>query len=34
MNALALSPDEVDVLVTEVRTSFRMNSAIFEALAD
>ena len=34
MNALALSPDEVDVLVDEVRTSFRMNSAIFEALAD
>ena len=34
MNALALSPDEVDVLVAEVRTSFRMNSAVFEALAD
>ena len=34
MNALALSPDEVDVLIDEVRTSFRMNSAIFEALAD
>jgi heme oxygenase (biliverdin-producing, ferredoxin) len=34
MNALALSPDEVDVLVGEVRTSFRMNSAVFEALAD
>ena len=27
MNALALSPDEVDVLIDEVRTSFRMNSA-------
>jgi heme oxygenase len=34
MNALALSPAEVDVLIDEVRTSFRMNSAIFEALAD
>ena len=34
MNALSLSPDEVDVLVAEVRTSFRMNSAVFEALAD
>ena len=34
MNALALSPDEVDVLIDEVRTSFRMNSAVFEALAD
>ena len=34
MNALPLSPDEVDVLVAEVRTSFRMNSAVFEALAD
>ena len=33
MNALALSPDEVDVLIAEVRTSFRMNSAVFEALA-
>lgn len=33
MNALALSPGEVDVLIAEVRTSFRMNSAIFEALA-
>lgn len=33
MNALALSPHEVDVLVAEVRTSFRMNSAVFEALA-
>ena len=33
MNALALSPREVDVLIAEVRTSFRMNSAIFEALA-
>ena len=34
MNALALSPDEVDMLVAQVRTSFRMNSAVFEALAD
>ncbi|MFD4420891.1 heme oxygenase (biliverdin-producing) [Agromyces sp. NPDC058484] len=33
MNALALTPDEVDVLVAEVRESFRLNSAIFEALA-
>lgn len=33
MNALALSPGEVDELVDEVRTSFRMNSAVFEALA-
>lgn len=33
MNALALSPDEVEVLIDEVRVSFRMNSAIFEALA-
>jgi heme oxygenase (biliverdin-producing, ferredoxin) len=33
MNALALSPAEVDVLIDEVRVSFRMNSAIFEALA-
>ena len=33
MNALALSPDQVDVLVAEVRESFRLNSAIFEALA-
>lgn len=33
MNALSLSPGEVDVLIAEVRTSFRMNSAIFEALA-
>lgn len=33
MNALALSSGEVDVLIAEVRTSFRMNSAIFEALA-
>ena len=32
MNALALQPAEVDVLIAEVRTSFRMNSAIFEAL--
>ena len=34
MNALDLSPAEVDVLIAEVRTSFRMNSAIFEALDD
>lgn len=33
MNALALSPGEVAVLIAEVRTSFHMNSAIFEALA-
>jgi heme oxygenase (biliverdin-producing, ferredoxin) len=33
MNALALSPVEVDVLIAEVRESFRLNSAIFEALA-
>ena len=33
MNALALSPLEVDVLIAEVRESFRLNSAIFEALA-
>jgi heme oxygenase len=33
MNELALSPDQVDVLVAEVRASFRLNSAIFEALA-
>ncbi len=33
MNALALSPVEVEVLVAEVRFSFRLNSAIFEALA-
>ena len=32
MNALALSPVEVDVLIAEVRESFRLNSAIFEAL--
>ncbi|MCD2442601.1 biliverdin-producing heme oxygenase [Agromyces sp. SYSU K20354] len=33
MNALALEPGEVDVLIAEVRASFHMNSAIFEALA-
>jgi heme oxygenase len=33
MNELALSPDEVGVLIDEVRVSFRMNGAIFEALA-
>ena len=33
MNALALSSVEVDVLIAEVRESFRLNSAIFEALA-
>lgn len=32
MNALALSPVEVDVLIAEVRESFRLNSTIFEAL--
>jgi heme oxygenase len=33
MNDLALSPREIDVLMAEVRESFRLNSAIFEALA-
>ncbi|MGW9629843.1 biliverdin-producing heme oxygenase [Agromyces sp. NPDC055520] len=33
MNTLALAPEQVDVLIAEVRTSFRMNSAIFEALS-
>ena len=33
MNDLALAPEQVDVLIAEVRTSFRMNSAIFEALS-
>jgi heme oxygenase len=33
MNALALSPLDIDVLIAEVRESFRLNSAIFEALA-
>ena len=33
MNDLALSPHEVDVLIAEVRASFRLNSAVFEALA-
>ncbi|WP_139416776.1 heme oxygenase (biliverdin-producing) [Agromyces laixinhei] len=33
MNDLALAPDQVDVLIAEVRTSFRMNGAIFEALS-
>jgi heme oxygenase (biliverdin-producing, ferredoxin) len=33
INALALSPVEVDLLIAEVRESFRLNSAIFEALA-
>lgn len=32
MNALALEPEQVDVLVAEVKASFRYNSAIFEAL--
>ena len=32
MNALDLTPDEIDVLIAEVRESFRLNSAIFEAL--
>jgi heme oxygenase (biliverdin-producing, ferredoxin) len=32
MNALALTSDEIDVLIAEVRESFRLNSAIFEAL--
>lgn len=34
MNDLALSPEQVDVLIAEVRESFRLNGAIFEALAD
>ena len=33
MNDLALAPEQVDLLIAEVRTSFRMNSAIFEALS-
>ena len=33
MNDLALAPEQVDALIAEVRTSFRMNSAIFEALS-
>lgn len=33
MNSLALSPEQVDALIDEVRTSFRMNGAIFDALA-
>jgi heme oxygenase (biliverdin-producing, ferredoxin) len=33
MNELALSPDEIDVLIDEVRVSFRLNTAIFEALS-
>ncbi|GAA1765107.1 hypothetical protein [Agromyces humatus] len=33
MNALALSPDEVDVLIEEVRASFPVNGGICEALA-
>ncbi|WP_350349550.1 biliverdin-producing heme oxygenase [Agromyces sp. G08B096] len=33
MNALALRPDQVDVLIEEARASFRLNGAIFEALA-
>jgi heme oxygenase (biliverdin-producing, ferredoxin) len=33
MNDLALTPPEVDVLIAEVRESFRLNSAVFEALA-
>jgi heme oxygenase len=32
MNALALEPAEVDVLIDEARASFRLNGAIFEAL--
>lgn len=32
MNALALTPDEIEVLIAEVRESFRLNSAIFGAL--
>jgi heme oxygenase len=33
MNALALRPGQVDVLVDEAKASFRLNGAIFEALA-
>jgi heme oxygenase len=32
MNALALEPAEVDLLIEEARASFRLNGAIFEAL--
>lgn len=34
MNALALEPAQVDVLIEEARASFRLNGAIFEGLAD
>lgn len=33
MNALALEPEQVDALIAEVRNSFRLNGAIFDALA-
>ena len=33
MNALALLPGQVDVLIDEAKASFRLNGAIFEALA-
>ncbi|GAA1512056.1 heme oxygenase [Agromyces terreus] len=33
MNALALQPGQVDVLIDEAKASFRLNGAIFEALA-
>jgi heme oxygenase len=33
MNALALRPGQVDVLIDEAKSSFRLNGAIFEALA-
>jgi heme oxygenase len=32
MNALALDPAQVDVLIDEARVSFRLNGAVFEAL--
>lgn len=33
MNDLGLSPEQVEVLIDEVRASFRLNGAIFEELA-
>lgn len=33
MNDLALSPEQIEVLIDEVRASFRLNGAIFEELA-
>lgn len=34
MNALALQPGQVDVLIEEAKASFRLNGAIFEALGE